>query len=79
MNVPIKGEARTEFGTTLQGLTKLYVSNLANTIVRSKIDAEVVGAKGEKQTKADIKAGFSDRLASKEIELKKRNRKIRRS
>ena len=71
MNVPIKGEARTEFGTTLQGLTKLYVSNLANTIVRSKIDAEVVGAKGEKQTKADIKAGFSDRLASKEIELEK--------
>ena len=71
MNVPIKGPARTEFGSTLQGLTKLYVSNLANTIVRSKIDAEVVGAKGEKQTKADIKAGFSDRLASKEIELKK--------
>ena len=69
MNVPIKGEARTEFGTTLQGLAKLYISNLANTIVRSKINADIVGAKGEKQTKADIKAGFSDRLASKEIEI----------
>ena len=67
MNVPIKGPARTEFGTTLQGLTKLYASNLVNTIVRSKIDAEVVGAKGVKQTKADIKAGFSNRLASAEI------------
>ena len=44
MNVPIKGLARTEFGSTLQGLTKLYVSNLANTIVRSKISAEVVGS-----------------------------------
>ena len=77
MNVPIKGPARTEFGSTLQGLTKLYVSNLANTIVRSKINAEVVGAKGEKQTKADIKSGFSNRLASKEIELKKETKRLK--
>ena len=68
MNIPIKGPARTEFGTILQGLTKMYASNIVNTIVRSKINGEVLTAKGTNQILADIKAGYNDNLASKVIE-----------
>jgi hypothetical protein len=68
MNVPIKGPTRTEFGTTLQGLSKMYVSNLANTIARKKAKEllkTLKTAKDPKKIIADIGAGKSDALASK--------------
>ena len=68
MNIPIKGPARTEFGTTLQGLSKMYVSNLANTIARKKAKEllkTLKTAKDPKKIIADIGAGKSDVLASK--------------
>ena len=34
--IPVKGKARTEFGTVLQGVTKMYMSNVINTVVRKK-------------------------------------------
>ena len=68
MNIPIKGPARTEFGTTLQGLSKMYVSNLANTIARKKAKEllkTLKTAKDPKKIIADMGAGKSDALASK--------------
>ena len=43
-------------------------ANIVNTIVRSKINGEVLTAKGTNQILADIKAGYHDNLASKVIE-----------
>jgi len=60
LSVPIKGPARTEFGSVLTGLSKMYVDNVINTIGRSKLDS--------KQAKADLAAGKSKSMASKRIE-----------
>jgi len=55
--VPIKGAARTEFGSLLTGLSKMYVDNLINTVGRSKLTTD--------QAKADTGAGKSNALAKK--------------
>jgi predicted kinase len=68
LSIPMKAANRTKFGTLLQGLTKVYVSNLTNKIVRSKIEESgIKTAKGTKQVIADIAAGKSKRMASKDI------------
>ena len=46
LSIPIKGEARTEFGSILTGLTKMYIDNVINTVGRSKLDTN--------QAKADL-------------------------
>ena len=55
--MPIKGAARTEFGSLLTGLSKMYVDNLINTVGRSKLTTD--------QAKADTGAGKSNALAKK--------------
>ena len=57
LSVPIKGTARTEFGSLLTGLSKMYVDNLINTVGRSKLTTD--------QAKADTGAGKSNALAKK--------------
>ena len=57
LSVPIKGAARTEFGSLLTGLSKMYVDNLINTVGRSKLTTD--------QAKADTGAGKSNALAKK--------------
>jgi len=57
LSVPIKGPARTEFGSLLTGLSKMYVDNLINTVGRSKLTTD--------QAKADTGAGKSRSLAKK--------------
>ena len=59
LSIPVKGPARTEFGSALTGLSKMYVDNVINTIGRSKLDS--------KQAKADLGAGKSKAMASKRI------------
>jgi len=71
LSIPMKGANRTKFGTLLQGLTKVYVDNLTNKVIRSKIEESgIKTAKGTDQIIADIAAGTSKRMASKEIEAK---------
>jgi hypothetical protein len=60
LSVPIKGPARTEFGSLLTGLSKMYVDNLINTVGRSKLTTD--------QAKADTGAGKSNVLASQRID-----------
>ena len=60
LSIPIKGEARTEFGSILTGLTKMYIDNVINTVGRSKLDSN--------QAKADLGAGKSSLMFSKNIE-----------
>ena len=57
LSIPIKGEARTEFGSILTGLTKMYIDNVINTVGRSKLDTN--------QAKADLGAGKSSLMFSK--------------
>ena len=57
LSIPVKGPARTEFGSALTGLSKMYVDNVINTIGRSKLDS--------KQAKADLGAGKPKSMASK--------------
>ena len=57
LSIPIKGEARTEFGSILTGLTKMYIDNVINTVGRSKLDSN--------QAKADLGAGKSSLMFSK--------------
>jgi hypothetical protein len=59
LSIPIKGEARTEFGSILTGLTKMYIDNVINTVGRSKLDSN--------QAKADLGAGKSSLMFSKNI------------
>ena len=71
LSIPMKAANRTKFGTLLQGLTKLYVDNVANKVIRSKIEESgIKTAKGTEQIIGDIAAGTSKRMASKEIEAK---------
>jgi hypothetical protein len=71
LSIPMKAANRTKFGTLLQGLTKLYVDNVTNKVIRSKIEESgVKTAKGTEQIIGDIAAGTSKRMASKEIEAK---------
>ena len=71
LSIPMKAANRTKFGTLLQGLTKLYVDNVTNKVIRSKIEeSDVKTAKGTEQIIGDIAAGTSKRMASKEIEVK---------
>ena len=60
LSIPIKGEARTEFGSILTGLTKMYIDNVINTVGRSKLDSN--------QAKADLGAGKSSLMFSKNIQ-----------
>jgi hypothetical protein len=60
LSIPIKGEARTEFGSILTGLTKMYIDNVINTVGRSKLDTN--------QAKADLGAGKSSLMFSKNIQ-----------
>ena len=62
LSIPVKGPARTEFGSALTGLSKMYVDNVINTIGRSKLDS--------KQAKADAGAGKPKSMASKRITTK---------
>jgi hypothetical protein len=79
--IPISGAARSEFGTMLQGATKIYLSNLINTVARENIaktdsNYEKVKAgekdarlsKETKQTQANIGAGKSSLMFSKTVE-----------
>ena len=61
LSVPIKGPARTEFGSILTGLSKMYVDNLINTVGRSKLTTD--------QAKADTGAGKSKAMAAKRIKI----------
>ena len=61
LSVPIKGPARTEFGSLLTGLSKMYVDNLINTVGRSKLTTD--------QAKADTGAGKSTSLAKKRTRI----------
>jgi hypothetical protein len=56
LSIPIKGEARTEFGSILTGLTKMYIDNVINTVGRSKLETN--------QAKADLGAGKSSLMFS---------------
>jgi len=68
LSIPMKAANRTKFGTLLQGLTKLYVDNVTNKVIRSKIEESgIKTAKGTDQIIADIAAGKSKRIASKDI------------
>ena len=62
LSIPVKGPARTEFGSALTGLSKMYVDNVINTIGRSKLDS--------KQAKADAGAGKPKSMASKRFSEK---------
>jgi len=57
--IPIIGKKRAEFGTALQGLTKIYAANVANTIVRKKIVEQGIkpDTKTIDQALADIGGG----------------------
>ena len=73
LSIPMKAANRTKFGTLLQGLTKLYVDNVTNKVIRSKIEESgVKTAKGTEQIIGDIAAGTSKRMASEVIEEAKR-------
>jgi len=69
--IPMKGKNRTEFGTALQGLTKMYATNVANTIIRKKIVEE--GLSSERKTPekllADIGGGKSSIMFSRAADL----------
>ena len=68
LSIPMKAANRTKFGTLLQGLTKLYVDNVTNKVIRSKIEQSgIKTAKGTEQIIGDIAAGTSKRMASKDI------------
>jgi len=71
LSIPMKAANRTKFGTLLQGLTKVYIDNLTNKVVRSKIEESgIKTAKGTDQIIADIAAGTSKRMASKDVKEK---------
>ena len=61
LSIPVKGPARTEFGSALTGLSKMYVDNVINTIGRSKLES--------KQAKADLGAGKPKSMASKREQI----------
>jgi hypothetical protein len=66
--IPVKGKARTEFGTLLQGVTKMYMSNVINTVVRKKFlenkpDSEKRSIETNQEL-ADIGAGKSKLMFS---------------
>ena len=65
--IPMKLEKRTEFGTVLQGLTKLYATNIANTVIRKKIVDEGITSETKPTEKvlADIGGGKSSVMFSK--------------
>jgi len=68
LSIPMKGANRTKFGTLLQGLTKVYVDNLTNKVIRSKIEeSNIKTAKSTDQVIADIAAGTSKRMASEDV------------
>lgn len=68
--IPMKGKNRTEFGTALQGLTKMYATNVANTIIRKKIVEEGLTsvAKPVEKLLADIGGGKSRVMFSKNVD-----------
>jgi hypothetical protein len=63
----MKGPNRTEFGTALQGLTKMYAANVANTVIRKKIVEEGITSetKSVEKVLADIGGGKSKVMFSK--------------
>jgi len=73
--IPISGEARSEFGTMLQGATKIYLSNLINTVARENVAKTDTSSTTEaklstetKQVLANIGAGKSSLMFSKSID-----------
>jgi hypothetical protein len=66
----MKGPNRTEFGTALQGLTKMYAANVANTIIRKKIVDEGITSetKSVEKVLADIGGGKSSVMFSKNVQ-----------
>ena len=68
--IPMKKEKRTEFGTVLQGLTKMYATNVANTVIRKKIVDEGITSKTKSAEKvlADIGGGKSSVMFSKNVD-----------
>jgi hypothetical protein len=73
--IPMKGPNRTEFGTALQGLTKMYAANVANTVIRKKIVEEGITSetKSVEKVLADIGGGKSKVMFSKAIKRNRRN------
>jgi len=52
--IPISGTARSEFGTTLQGATKIYLSNLINTVARENVVKQVEDNKDSASTTEEV-------------------------
>ena len=69
--IPMKGPNRTEFGTALQGLTKMYATNVANTVIRKKIVDEGITSEDKPTEKvlADIGGGKSRVMFSKKKQI----------
>jgi hypothetical protein len=69
--IPMKGPNRTEFGTALQGLTKMYATNVANTVIRKKIVDEGITSETKPTEKvlADIGGGKSRVMFSKNKQI----------
>jgi len=65
--IPMKGVNRTKFGTALQGLTKIYAANVANTIIRKDIVEKGITSdkKPTEKVLADIGGGKSRVMFSK--------------
>ena len=81
--IPVSGKARSEFGTVLQGATKIYLSNLINTVAREQIakkdinyeesleksQEEVRLSSKTNQILANVGAGKSRSMASKSVSM----------
>lgn len=68
--IPMKGVNRTKFGTALQGLTKIYAANVANTVIRKDIVDKGITSdkKPTEKVLADIGGGKSSVMFSKAVE-----------
>ncbi len=68
--IPMAGVNRTKFGTALQGLTKIYAANVANTVIRKDIVDKGIksGKKPTEKVLADIGGGKSSVMFSKAVE-----------
>ncbi len=69
--IPMKGVNRTKFGTALQGLTKIYAANVANTVIRKDIVDKGITSdkKPTEKVLADIGGGKSSVMFSKATDL----------
>ena len=81
--IPVSGKARSEFGTVLQGATKIYLSNLINTVAREQIAKKDINYKESleksqeevrlssktNQILANVGAGKSRSMANKSVSM----------